>query len=79
MQVQLTRWGNSLGMRIPKDFAQRFGLADGIQVEVEAESDRIVILVARPRYALADLLVGMTPDAMSDAFDWGRDLGREAG
>ena len=27
MQVQVARWGNSLGSRIPKDVAQRIGLA----------------------------------------------------
>lgn len=78
MQVQLTRWGNSLGMRIPKDLAVRFGLSEGAQVEVEAEGDRIVISVGRPRYKLADLLVGVTPGSLQDAFDWGHDAGREA-
>jgi antitoxin MazE len=29
------------------------------------------------RYILADLLRGMTPEAMHDAFDWGPDRGRE--
>jgi antitoxin MazE len=77
MQVQLTRWGNSLGMRIPKDLATRFGLAEGAQVEVDAEGDRIVISVGRPRYRLADLLTGMNHDGLRAAFDWGPDQGRE--
>jgi len=42
------------------------------------EDDRIVISSTRPRYKLSDLLVGMTPDAMRDVFDWGDDVGREA-
>ncbi len=78
MQVQLTRWGNSLGMRIPKDLASRFGLSDGAQVEVEAEGDKIVISVHRPRYRLAELVAGMTPETAHEAFDWGGDAGREA-
>lgn len=77
MQVHLSRWGNSLGLRIPKDLAQRLGLADGARVDVEADGNRIVISVAQPRYRLENLLVGMTPDAMHEAFDWGRDAGRE--
>jgi antitoxin MazE len=32
---------------------------------------------ARPRYVLAELLKGMTPQAMREAFDWGPDKGRE--
>jgi antitoxin MazE len=77
MQVQVARWGNSLGLRIPKDIALRAGLREGARVDVEAEGDRIIISPARPRYVLADLLKGMTPEAMREAFDWGPDKGRE--
>jgi len=77
MQVQVARWGNSLGLRIPKDIAGRAGLCEGARVEVEAEGDRIIITPARRRYVLADLLKGMTPEAMREAFDWGPDKGRE--
>ena len=77
MQVQVARWGNSLGLRIPKDIALRAGLREGTRVDVEAEGDRIIISPARPRYVLADLLKGTTPQAMREAFDWGPDKGRE--
>jgi antitoxin MazE len=74
---EVARWGNSLGLRIPKDIARRAGLREGARVDVEAEGDRIIISPARPRYVLADLLKGMTPEAMRQAFDWGPDKGRE--
>jgi len=77
MQVQIARWGNSLGVRIPKHMAERAGLREGARVEIEAEADRIVITRARPRYRLAELLQGMTSEAMREAFDWGADQGRE--
>ena len=77
MQSTASRWGNSLGVRIPKDITERVGLAAGDRVDVEAKGDQIVISLRRARYRLADLLVGMTPDAMRDAFDWGPELGRE--
>jgi antitoxin component of MazEF toxin-antitoxin module len=37
----------------------------------------VVITTARPCYKLEDLLVGMTPEAMSDVFDWASDKGCE--
>jgi antitoxin MazE len=77
MQVQVARWGNSLGLRIPKDIAARAGLRVGVRVEIEAEGERIVITPVRRRHVLAELLEGMTPQAMREAFDWGPDRGRE--
>ncbi|HYE52352.1 MAG TPA: AbrB/MazE/SpoVT family DNA-binding domain-containing protein [Azospirillaceae bacterium] len=77
MQVQIARWGNSLGLRIPKEIAGRLGLAEGARVELTAEKDRIVIAVDRPHFRLEELLDGVTPEAMADAFDWGPDAGRE--
>ena len=75
--MQVARWGNSLGLRIPKDIAAQVGLREGSRVEIAVEGERIVITPARRRYALAELLEGMTPEAMREAFDWGPDRGRE--
>ncbi len=77
MQVRVTKWGNSLGIRVPKSIAARIGLTEGSQVRIFAEDDRIVISTDRPVYQLEALLEGMTPEAMHDAFDWGPDVGRE--
>jgi len=79
MQALLARWGNGLGLRIPKAIAGKIGLAEGTWIEIEAEGNRIIISASRPRYDLAELLVGMTPDAMQDAFDWGPEPGCETG
>jgi Antidote-toxin recognition MazE, bacterial antitoxin len=34
MQVQVARWGNSLGLRIPKDIAPRAGLREGARIVI---------------------------------------------
>ena len=69
MQVSVARWGNSLGLRIPKDVADQTGLKAGSRVEIAAKDGRVIISPARPRYNLTDLLRGMTPEAMHEAFD----------
>jgi antitoxin MazE len=73
----LPRWVTLRYKPLPKDIAVRAGLCEGARVEIEAEGGRITITPARPRYVLADLLQGMTPEAMREAFDWGPDRGRE--
>lgn len=77
MQVLIARWGNSLGLRVPKEIAARLGLREGTRVEVDAKGRQIVISVNSPVYTLEELLEGMTPEAMHEAFDWGEDVGRE--
>jgi antitoxin MazE len=78
MQVNVSRRGNNLWLRIPKDIAGQARLRAGSRVEIAAENGRLVISPALQRYLLADLLGGMTPQAMHEAFDWGPDRGREA-
>jgi antitoxin MazE len=77
MQTRIAKWGNSLGLRLPKSVAASVGLKEGARVMVATEGDRIVISPSRSAYTLDELLVGMTPDAMREAFDWGPDIGRE--
>ena len=77
MQVQISKWGNSLGVRVPKDVAAKLGLTEGSRVDVSIEGNRLVISTKRPVYTLDELLVGMTPESMCNAFEWGPDTGRE--
>ncbi|MCX7361694.1 MAG: AbrB/MazE/SpoVT family DNA-binding domain-containing protein [Alphaproteobacteria bacterium] len=63
IQVELAKWGNGLGPRVPKDIAARLGLVEGGHVDIEALADgRLIVIRSRPRYTLDELLTGMTPD-----------------
>jgi antitoxin MazE len=77
MQVQVAKWGNSLGLRVPKEVAAKVGLSEGSRVEMSTEGSTITISVERPVYALAELLEDTTPENMREAWDWGADVGRE--
>lgn len=77
MQVQISKWGNSLGLRLPKALAEHIGAREGQKLTIVADGARLIIEPAAQRPRLADLLVNMTPDAMRAAFDWGEDVGRE--
>ena len=77
MQVRVSRWGESLGVRIPKDAALGVGLTEGSVVELSDEDGRLLLTPAAARYRLADLLKGVIPEAMRDAFEWDAPQGRE--
>jgi antitoxin ChpS len=64
MQVQLTKWGNSLGLRVPKDIAERLRLSEGSRVDLETDAaGRIIMTPARRRYTLDELLAQCDPQA----------------
>jgi antitoxin MazE len=77
MHVQISKWGNSLGLRLPRALAKQIGIFEGAQVNVWADGSRLVVEAAPPEYSLTDLLANMTPQNMSAAFSWGADEGRE--
>jgi antitoxin MazE len=77
MQVQLSKWGNSLGLRLPRALAQQIGASEGQKVNIVADGARLIIEPVAPRFSLKDLLVNVTPTSMREAFDWGEDEGRE--
>jgi antitoxin MazE len=63
IQVLISKWGNSLGLRVPRDVAARVGLTEGARVDIEASDDgRIIITRSRRRFTLDELLAGMTPE-----------------
>ncbi|GLS18295.1 multidrug transporter MatE [Labrys miyagiensis] len=77
MEVVVSKWGNSLGLRLPRALVQQIGISEGQTVSVVAEGNRLIVEGATPSYRLEDLLVNVTPEAMGAAFEWGVDVGGE--
>ena len=76
MQGQVTKWGNSLALRLPKSIAAEVRLHEGSQVDMRVEGDPLVVRPSRPKYKLKDLLVHEMP-TRSEEFDWGKAQGEE--
>jgi len=62
MRARISKWGNSLAIRLPKAAADSLRVKEGEQVEVAIEGDALTIRSARPRYRLEDLIAGITPE-----------------
>jgi antitoxin MazE len=77
-QLRVSKWGNSLGLRVPRDVATRAGLTEGARVDIEGFDDgRIVITPSRRRFTIEELVVGMTPERsefMEDDWPMGDEL-----
>ena len=62
MIAKVQKWGNSLGLRIPKAFAAEAGLASGASVNLTSRDGRLVVTpLVSAKYELDELLAGVTP------------------
>ena len=75
--TQIARWGNSLGVRLPKAVAAEAQLAEGDTVEVSVKGGAIVVRPARPTYSLDQLVAKITPRNRHREADWGAPAGHE--
>ena len=78
MQTKIQRWGNSLGLRIPRSFAEEAGVKAGSQVDISVrDGDLVVRAVKRQTYRLSELLAKVTTKNLHGEVDTGEPIGRE--
>ena len=78
METNIQKWGNSLGVRLPKSIADRQSLKEGSRVVVTETKTGIVIEIAKKkRRTLDDMLKGITKEKLHAEIDWGSPVGNE--
>ena len=78
MVTKIQKWGNSLGLRIPKSFAKEAGVKEGSAVDIFLVGDRLVIRPLRnEKYQLSDLLSQVREDNLHEEISTGDAVGRE--
>lgn len=75
----ISKWGNSLAVRIPLAIAKQAGLAEGDRVKLVLGQDgAIVVRPTRRKYELSDLVAKITPKNRHRETDWGQPQGGES-
>jgi antitoxin MazE len=78
MTTQLSKWGHSLAVRIPKSVAETAGIREGDRVSLMVEKDgAVVIRPARREYRLEQLVSRITARNRHGETDWGSPRGKE--
>ncbi len=77
MRARIAKWGNSLALRLPKKLAEDVGLVEGATVDLRIEGDSLLVVPARKKYRLSDLLSETKPEARQIETEWGAPRGRE--
>jgi len=76
--IKILKWGNSLGLRIPKAFAEEARDEAGSMVDLTMEGDRLIVKpMVNPRYQLEDLLSKVTKKNLHEEITTGEIVGRE--
>lgn len=79
MQTKIQKWGNSLGLRIPRSFAVEAQVEEGSAVDLSVKNGNLVVRPVRARkYLLRELLKGIRSQNLHDEVPTGEAVGRES-
>ena len=77
--TQVSKWGNSLAVRIPRGIAKEARLAEGDRLTLDLATDgSIVLRSTRRKYELRHLVSRITARNRHSETDWGPPAGRES-
>jgi antitoxin MazE len=75
--TQIAKWGNSLGLRLPKSVALEAQVDEGDTVDASVRNGAIVIRPSRRTYSLEQLVAKMSPRNRHDEVHWDSPVGHE--
>ncbi len=80
MLTKIQKWGNSQGIRIPKNILEKSFIKPGEEVSLTVEYGNIIITPTNKvhgKYAIGDLIAEMPADYKVSEEDWGEPEGKE--
>jgi len=79
MQTRVQKWGNSLGLRIPRSLAAEAQVEEGTTVDLSVEDGRLLVRPLRVRkYSLNALFRKVSRRNLHGEVTTGKAVGREA-
>jgi len=80
MLTKVQKWGNSQGLRFPKEILSRAHISIGDEVDIQIHHGEIVIKPVtriRGKYNLNDLVSKIPDNYESEEQNWGSPVGKE--
>lgn len=78
MLTKTAQWGNSIGVRIPRDLARKAGIEVDSPIEIDETEGGVIIRPARKEeYSLQELVKGITQENRHGEADFGPSVGKE--
>ena len=77
IELQVGKWGNSLGIRLPRHIADLLNLNLKDRISCSVEDGKLILEpIRQPKYTLEQLLADV--DELSEEVSWGKPQGKEA-
>ena len=77
--IRVSKWGNSLALRIPLALAKQASLNEGDRVALALDGEGgIIVRPSRRKYELSELVGGITNKNRHRETDWGQPQGEES-
>jgi antitoxin MazE len=79
MKTKISRWGNSLALRLPRKLAASHNLEEGSAVEIIEDSGELKLRPLKEvKFGLNDLLAGVTDENRHGEVKTGSPVGKES-
>jgi len=70
MTVKLQKWGNSMGVRIPKSIIEKINLEENDELVIEQQDGKIIIFPAKKKLSLSDMMAQVTAENLHGEDDF---------
>lgn len=77
MKTLVSKWGNSLALRIPKALAENHAIEEGSSLEIIESSEGIIIKPISEKPSLDNLLAGITKENLHTEVSTGEAQGKK--
>lgn len=81
MLAKIQKWGNSQGIRFPKEVLRKAHISVGDDVDISIHQGEIIVKptkITRRKYKLKNLLSKMPTDYRAKETEWGEPVGGES-
>ena len=77
METVLKKWGNSQGIRLPKNLLNELKWKNGDKLSLTIKNNKIVIEPQQKHKTIKELFKDYEGDYVKEEIDWGEPVGKE--
>ena len=77
MEVKISKWGNSMALRLPKSIVNDLNISEGTILNVISKENKLVAEPVKKKYSLKELLNNINDSNIHSETDTGMSVGNE--